>query len=180
MSKTAIFKGGRRAVGEDYIQTPESSILPIRKYIPDNVKTIWEPTAGGGAISKHLKEWGYTVVETDLYPKKDNPVPELDFLKGEPPAGIDMVIFNPPFSLKTEFLRRVCELGLPFMFICPITIMESEKRVTLFRDHHLSVLNLPKRTNYINSKNEGLGGTAFFHSVWVCNLPDYQDRILYV
>jgi hypothetical protein len=66
------------------------------------------------------------------------------------------------------------------MFICPITIMESEKRVTLFRDHHLSVLNLPKRTNYIKAKNEGFGGTAFFHSVWVCKLPDYQDRILYV
>jgi hypothetical protein len=79
MSKTAIFKGGKRSVGEDYIQTPESAILPIRKYIPDNVKTIWEPTAGGGAISKHLKEWGYTVVETDLYPKKRQPCSRVGF-----------------------------------------------------------------------------------------------------
>lgn len=70
MSKTAIFKGGKRSVGEDYIQTPESAILPIRKYIPDNVKTIWEPTAGGGAISKHLKEWGLYCSRNGFIPQK--------------------------------------------------------------------------------------------------------------
>jgi hypothetical protein len=169
------WKGNRREVGEDFWATPRDAILPIRKYIPSGVKVIWEPTNGKNAISNVLIEWGYTVIKTDKFPKTDDSI-QLDFLTGDVPE-CDMVVFNPPFSLKTEFLKRVCEIGKPFLFICPCTIIETKKRYNLYKEHQLSVLNLDNRVNYIReteTKNK-----VFFHSIWTMKHPDYKNMILY-
>lgn len=167
--------GNRRAIGEDFWATPRDAILPIKKYIPSGVKTIWECTHGKGAISNVLIEWGYTVIKTDKFPKTDDTI-QLDFLDCEVPQ-CDMIIFNPPFSLKTEFLKRVCEIGKPFLFICPYNIIETKKRYNLFKEHQLSILNLDNRVNYIRenqTKNK-----VFFHSVWVMKHPEHKNLILY-
>jgi len=177
-SNPSKWKGNRREVAEDFFETPREAVDAIRPWIPAGVKTIWEPTYGKGAIGKVLEEWGYTVIKTDKFPKTDDTV-GADFLTCEAPP-CDMVIFNPPFSLKTEFLARVCALGKPFMFICPLTIMETRKRWTLFREHHLSVLNLPNRTNYVGAKTATDGvKKVFFHSVWVLGRVGPPDAILY-
>ena len=170
--------GNRRVVGEDFFETPEEAILPIRSYIPSDVKVIWEPTYGKGAIGLLLEKWGYTVIKTDKFPKTHDTV-MADFLTCEIPK-CDMIIFNPPFSLKTEFLKRACETDLPFMFICPVTILETATRFALFRDHYLSVLNLPNRTNYVGgkTKKDGTAG-VFFHSVWILKHPEHVSTILY-
>ena len=173
MTQVNKWKGNRREIGEDFWQTPKSAILPIKPYIPEGVKTILEPTHGKGAISDLLEEWGYTVIKQDKYPKTDDTI-EADFLTDDIPE-CDMIIFNPPFSLKTEFLKRACESGKPFIFICPIDIQETNKRFTLFREHELTILNLPNRTNYVGSK----GNKVFFHSVWVLKHPEYKNDILY-
>ena len=137
------------------------------------MKTILEPTHGKGAISDLLEEWGYTVIKQDKYPKTDDTI-EADFLTDDIPE-CDMIIFNPPFCLKTEFLRRACESGKPFIFICPVTIIETQKRFALFREHNLNVLNLPNRTNYMSKT----GNKVWFHSVWVLKHPEYKNNILF-
>lgn len=178
MSHVAKWKGNRREVGEDFFETPRDAVDAIRPFIPSSVKTIWEPTYGKGAIGKVLEEWGYTVIKTDKFPKTDDTV-QADFLTCEPPP-CDMVIFNPPFSLKTEFLARMCAMDKPFMFICPLTIMETRKRWTLFQEHGLSVLNLPNRTNYVGGKTTQEGvKKVFFHSVWVLGGLEARNQILY-
>ena len=140
MTQVNKWKGNRREIGEDFFATPKSAILPIKPYIPEGVKTILEPTHGKGAISDLLEEWGYTVIKQDKYPKTDDTI-EADFLTDDIPE-CDMIIFNPPFCLKTEFLQRACESGKPFIFICPVTIIETQKRFALFREHQLTILNL--------------------------------------
>ena len=116
-----------------------------------------------------LEKWGYTVIKQDKYPKTDDTI-EADFLTDDIPE-CDMIIFNPPFCLKTEFLQRACESGKPFIFICPVTIIETQKRFALFREHNLNVLNLPNRTNYMSKT----GNKVWFHSVWVLKHPEYTD-----
>jgi hypothetical protein len=166
----------RREIGEDFFETPRSAIEPIRPYIPQGVRRIWEPTYGKGAIARVLEEWGYEVMGSDKYPKTDNVNTIHDFLT-DPLQECDMIIFNPPFCLKTAFLQRACEACKPFLFICPVTVLETRTRFSLFRDNHLSILNLPNRVNYLGkeeSKNK-----VWFQSVWVMKHPEYQDRILY-
>lgn len=167
------WKGNRREIGEDFFQTPREAILPIRPFIPGGVKKILEPTYGSGSLGNILEEWGYEVIKHDLYPKTPDTV-KADFLTEELP-DCDMIIFNPPFCLKTEFLKRACESGKPFLFICPITIMETYTRFNLFREHELSVLNLPRRTNYTTTP----GAKCWFHSIWVMKHPEHKNQILY-
>jgi hypothetical protein len=167
------WKGNRREIGEDFFETPQHATEPIRPYIPVSVKTVWEPTYGKGAIGKLLETWGYKVIKTDLYPKTEDTT-VADFLTCPVPE-CDMIIFNPPFSLKTEFLKRACEFGKPFIFICPITIMETKKRFDIFQEHELSVLNLPNRVNYMGKA----GSKVFFHSIWILGFTDHKNKILY-
>jgi hypothetical protein len=173
ITNVAKWKGNRREIGEDFFETPESAILPIRPYIPEGVTTILECTYGKGAIGKVLERWGYKVIKRDLYPKTDDTT-KADFLTDELPE-CDMLVFNPPFSLKTQFLKRACESGKPFLFICPITIMETQTRFNLFKEHELSVLNLPNRTNYVSGK----GKKVWFHSVWIVKHPEFKNQVLY-
>jgi hypothetical protein len=175
--KPTKWKGNRRAIGEDFFETPQHATEPIRPYIPAGVKTIWEPTYGKGAIGKLLEAWGYKVIKTDLYPKTEDTV-GADFLTCAVPE-CDMLIFNPPFSLKTEFLKRACEIGKPFIFICPITIMETQTRFDLFKEHELSVLNLPNRVNYVGKAAAKGKNKVCFHSIWIVGFTEHKNKIMY-
>lgn len=170
MTDPCKWKGNRREIGEDFFETPTSSIIPVLKYIPKDIKIVWEPTNGKDGLSKHLTQ--YEVVKTDKYPKTDDSR-EFDFLVDTPDFEYDFIMFNPPFSLKTQFLKRAIELGKPFLFICPVTIIETAKRSQMFHDKQLSIINLSNRTNYISSK----GKKVWFHSVWV--LDDGLGKIHY-
>ena len=147
---------------EDFYETPSNAILPILKYIPDGVKKIWEPTTGRRGITKYLEN--YEVIETDKFPKVEG-CRKFDFLTDEPDFEYDMIIFNPPFCLKTEFLQRVVSLNKPFLFIAPQDITGTKTRFNIFREHKLSVINLDKRVQYLKDSKSG----SSFNSVWVLN-----------
>ena len=85
-------------VKNDELYTPEYAIKPLLKYLPKNI-TIWECTDYGSSnITKLLNERGYKVIKTH----KDN----FDFLQDIPDFDFDMIITNPPYSLKDEFIKR--------------------------------------------------------------------------
>ena len=163
------WKGNRREIGEDFFETPENSIIPIKKYVPNNV-ILWEPTNGKDGISKHFPN--HVIIKTDKYPKTDD-TKEFDFLTDEPDFEFDFLIFNPPFSLKTDFLKKALSYNKPFLFICPITILETRKRSEMFYENKLSIINLSNRTNYTGKYEK----KVFCHSVWVLN--DGQSKIYY-
>ena len=90
----------------DELYTPEYAIKPLIKYLPKNIK-IWECTDFGSSnITKVLKENGYQVITTH----KDN----FDFLTDKPNFDFDMIITNPPYSLKDEFLKKCYEYNKLF------------------------------------------------------------------
>ncbi|MDW7973424.1 MAG: hypothetical protein RMI01_09545, partial [Thermodesulfovibrio sp.] len=73
----------------DLFQTPPEAVFPILKYIPDNVKTIWECCdPGWSIISSILRDNGYHVISTD---KETG----FDFLKKKADFHFDMIITNP-------------------------------------------------------------------------------------
>lgn len=86
----------------DEIYTPENAVTPLLKYIPKNI-VIWEATDyGESKITKVLKDNGWKVISTH---KRD-----LNFLTDKPQFDYDMIITNPPYSLKNEFIKRCYEL----------------------------------------------------------------------
>ena len=74
---------------------------------------VWEPACGDGAISKVLKENGYTVFSSDLVDRgyEHGMIGSIDFLSETDqyvPATLDPfdIITNPPFKFAQEFIEK--------------------------------------------------------------------------
>lgn len=142
----------------DELYTPVEAVEMILKYIPADVDTIWECTGiEESNIVKVLRENGYKVVSTHIERGED-------FFEYEP-EYYDMVITNPPYSLKDKFLQRAFELGKPFMFLLPITALEGIKRAEMFNKYGIQVLIPNTRFNFKPEKSS----SAWFQTSWFCH-----------
>ena len=139
----------------DELYTPDIAIEMLLQHIPKNVKKIWECTAiKESKIVKILRENGYDVITSHI----EN---GFDFMIYEP-EQYDMIITNPPYSLKNKFLKRAFELNKPFAFLLPLTTLEGVKRGKLFDKNNIQLLIPNKRFNFKPEKNSG----AWFQTSW--------------
>lgn len=114
----------------DEIYTPDYAIYPLLKHLPKNI-IIWESTDYGESnITKVLKENGYTVISTH----KNN----FDFLTDKPDFKFDMIITNPPYSLKDQFIEKCYSYNKPFALLLPITALEGVKRNRLYEKKRIT------------------------------------------
>ncbi len=135
----------------DELYTPEDAVEMILKYIPKWVKTIREPTAFERANKivqilkeNYIKEW-------------------KDFFNYEP-DNYDMIITNPPYSIKTEFLERAYELWKPFMFLLPTTALEGKERNKFYNKYWIQLIVPNYRINFLKHKKK----SSWFHTSWFC------------
>ena len=82
-----------------------------------------------------------------------------------------MIITNPPYSLKDEFLKRCYEYKKPFCLLLPITALEGKARGQMFRENGIEVLVLDGRVqfmeNMIKDYNKTKSGN-WFNTSWFC------------
>ncbi len=145
----------------DNLYTQEEAI----KFLCDNVnlkkkKVVWECANGTNNISSYLEKQGFKVIKTDIEQG-------TDFLKSN--YDCDVIITNPPYSLKNKFLEHAFSLGKPFAMLLPLTTLEGGFRSKLFRDKNIQVLIPNKRFDFTGKKN------CWFATAWFCwklNLPE--------
>lgn len=151
----------------DNLYTPSYAIKPLLKYIPRGI-TVWECCDfGKSEITRLLKNHGCEVISTD---KKEN------FFEYIPDKTFDMIITNPPYSLKDEFISKCYEWGKPFCLLLPITTLEGKNRGGLYRHYGIEVMVFDGRVEFtrneknVNSKKSG----NWFNTSWFCYkvLPD--------
>ena len=141
----------------DELYTPEYAIFPLLKYLPKNIK-IWECTDYGESnITKVLKNNGYEVISTH---KKD-----FDFLNDETDFEFDMIITNPPYSLKDEFIKKCYEYKKPFALLLPLTSLEGINRGKMYRENGIQLLVFDRRCNFIYEKKKK---SNWFNTSWFC------------
>jgi hypothetical protein len=139
----------------DEFYTPAIAVEMILPYIPPHVIRIWECTAiEESKIVKVLRETGYSVISTHIETG-------FDFLRHEP-ADYDLIITNPPYSLKDEFLQRAFFLKKPFMFLLPITSLEGKNRNKMFQDKGIQLLIPDTRFSYTSKKHGAWFQTSWF------------------
>jgi hypothetical protein len=147
----------------DEFGTPKEAILPLLPYLKKGW-IIWECAWGGGSLARHLKKEGFKVIGANE-----------DFLQSKyewDDESFDIIITNPPYSLKEEFLERCYELGKPFALLMPLTALEGKKRGELYRKYGIQLIIPNKRINFITPSGKGSGSwfaTAWF--TWGLNLP---------
>ena len=78
---------------------------------------VWEPAAGRGAIVRELRAGGFRIHATDLLAHEgaDGEIlAGVDFLaERSAPAGVGLVLTNPPYRSADNFIRHALTLGLP-------------------------------------------------------------------
>lgn len=152
--KLKIQMGGR----SDEFMTPECAIYPLLPYLKKDW-IIWECAWGKGSLAKHLEKKGFNVIGN-----------KEDFLIAN--RKFDVIVTNPPYSIKDKFLERAFFQGKPFAFLMPLTALEGKKRGGLYRKYGIQLIIPNKRINFITPSGKGSG--AWFQVAWFCwklNLP---------
>jgi hypothetical protein len=119
---------GYERLERDHYQTPTWVSAAILPHIPPCVRTIWEPTAGGGQMVEVLRAAGYGITATDI----DRGV---DFLAC-PSADTDAIICNPPYNLAQPFIEHAIWLMRPSGFVAMLLRTDFDHaaaRVHLFK-----------------------------------------------
>jgi hypothetical protein len=142
----------------DHFNTPAYAVRPLLPYLRDSRTyplSVWEPTDPEGrcAITRELRKAGHKVFPTGL--------PKLDFLTRETRAHYDVIVTNPPYSLKDKFITRAYELDVPFAFLLPLTALEGIERGRLFRRYGVEILVLDRRVEFT-------GKSVWFATAWFC------------
>lgn len=115
----------------DLCQTPAYALEPLVPHLFVHCKegndrvSIWEPAAGelylAGGIEKST---GYFPLTTDIDGKYCE---QFDFLEAStthcckpfPSWAYDVIVTNPPYSLKKEFTTKCYEIGKPWALLMP-------------------------------------------------------------
>lgn len=168
--KKAMINYMKNVVYDD-IFTPDYAVFPLLKYLPKNIK-IWECCDFGSSRITHvLKENGYEVISTDIKTG-------FNFLEDTPDFDFDMIITNPPYSLKNEFLNKCYSYNKPFALLLPLTTLEGVERNKMFNEKGISLIVLDKRINFLNYEDKKKSG-CWFNSSWFIHGIDEGNKLYF-
>lgn len=147
----------------DECYTPFYAVDVLKDYVEKfSGKTIWCPfDKEWSAYVQSLKEWGFDVIYSHLDDGKD-------FFEYEP-ENWDLIISNPPFSIRDKILKRCYEFGKPFCLLLPVKSLQGIKRFELFKKYGLEIIVLDGRVDFhTNGNMETYTKGNSFGSMYFC------------
>ena len=144
----------------DEVYTPDYAVKPILKYLKPN-STIWCPfDTEDSEYVKIFKEAGYKVIYSHI----DN---GQNFFEFEPKEDYDVIISNPPFSIKDAILNRLSELKKPYAMLLPLPTLQGQKRFGYLVNSQALIFD--KRINYFKDyKTKEIQKGVSFASIYIC------------
>lgn len=144
----------------DEVYTPDYAVKPILKFLkPGSV--IWCPfDTEDSEYVKIFKEAGYKVIYSHI----DN---GQNFFEFEPKEDYDVIISNPPFSIKDAILNRLSELKKPYAMLLPLPTLQGQKRFKYLKGSQALIFD--KRINYFKDyKTKEIQKGVSFASIYIC------------
>lgn len=144
---------------DEYL-TPPEAVYPVMKRLKARA-VVWCPfDTEESAYVKVLSEHGFTVHYGHIRTGQD-------FFQTEVP-DCDYIISNPPYSLKSEVIRRLYETGKPFaMLVNAESIFDSRERFRFFKEKGAELLILYPRVRFIEANGKPVT-SAPFQSGYLC------------
>jgi hypothetical protein len=139
---------------DDYM-TKRSTWEAIARFIPRD-KIIWECFYGDGGSGEHLRSLGFDVIH--------EPIDFFNEDRGE------IIVSNPPFSMKKEVLQRLKLLNKPFIIISPISTLSTRYMRETF-GNEIQIIVPRQRMQFVKVGDNGEAhddGRCNFDSVYFC------------
>lgn len=149
------YDGYDKSIVNDYWATPLYAWKQIEEYIPTD-KEIWCPFYYNG--NHKLKELR-NIIHNDE-----------DFFENN--RG-DIVIDNPPFSIKKKVIKRLIELEKPFILLLPVSTICYQY---FPRDKNIQLIIPPKRINF---KADGTSSCSF-DTIYICYNINLNKDIIFL
>lgn len=149
---TGVLKS-RQCKDSDEMYTPFYAVSPLVDFIKKG-STVWCPfDEEWSAYVVLLREKGFNVINSHLAEGED-------FFLYEP-KEYDVIISNPPFSMKDEVLKRLHKLNKPFAILLPLNSLQGKKRFPYVKD--LQLLFFDNRVGYhkSDSMNKPMASSPF-------------------
>ena len=150
----------------DEYNTPKEAWEMIIPFIPKNV-TIWEAFMMGNTSSKsmdYLSELGCEVVGS----------PELDFFENN--LG-DVIVSNPPYSIKKRIFKRLAILDKPFILLLPVSTI-TKQFAKLLKREFIQIIIPDKRIQFI--KGEDPLKRCWFDTTFLCYKMNLKNNITFI
>ena len=150
--------------GDNEYMTPKEVWVSIAHLIPKD-KVIFEGFYGDGNSGKYLKELGFKVESHDV-----------DFFDDQK-FNYDIIISNPPYSIKAKVFKKLSEIDKPFMMLVPVSTMTKQYLKKYFKDK-IQLVIPEKRIQFI--KDGVQNNRCFFDTVWICYKMGFKSDILFL
>lgn len=135
----------------DEVYTAAFAVKPLLKYLCDFQQSkgreiiIWCPfDLEESEYVKIFQNEGYQVIHSHIDEGKN-------FFFYEPDE-YDIIISNPPFSIKDDIIKHLYELSKPYAILLPIPALQGQKRFPYMTD--CQALIFDKRINYYTDKEK--------------------------
>ena len=149
---------------DDDYNTPKEELESIAHLIPKD-KIIWECFYGDGKSGEYLKDLGFNVEHH-----------KIDFFL-DPSFNYDILISNPPYSIKPKIFKRLLQIDKPFMMLVPVSTMTKKFLKTYFQDKIQIVI--PKtRINFV--KNGIQTKKCWYDTLWICYKMNFDKDIIFL
>lgn len=144
----------------DLFETPDYAVEPLMPYLKKHAfSVIWEPAVGSGRIYNYINSYGLTTIGSDL---KDG----YNFFDYEPEHW-DLLVTNPPYSIKFKWLERCYKLGKPFALLVPVETIGASSAQKLLKEYGFEIMLLNSRVDF-HTPNKGWNGKGSqFPCLWL-------------
>jgi len=131
--------------------TYKSAFDMIFKYINVKNKNVYFPFYNEGIINSY--KFDCNIIHNDL-----------DFFI-ETNIDFDVIVDNPPYTIKKEVIEKCIALNKPFALLLPIDTLERKYICNLFKDKDFSIIIPNERYNFLNNN---VKTTMPFKCCWFC------------
>ena len=158
----------------DNYRTPKMAWEMVSGLFPKTHK-IYEPFYCKGASKEYWSEIGHDVIheDEDFFEHCEQRIKECD-----------IIVSNPPYSIKKRVFEKLKELNKPFIMLVPIEILGYKYFQELFANQ-IQVVIPPKRIHFTKITEQD--GTLLlepksqpFHVIFVCYKCDIGKDLLFL
>ena len=151
--------------------TPASAVEPIIKYITQH-SVVWCPfDTEESNFVKLLRQRGFQVISSHIDEGQD-------FFTYEPKQW-DIIVSNPPYSIRNEILAKAISFNKPFALLMNTNgLFDSKIRFDMFKAINFSLYYLRGRVNYMKEYGLLEKSSPPFQSAYICRGLS-NDKIIF-